>query len=441
MMTPTTTLRDESASEPKSIPAPPRRRWRGALRAVVLLVAAGSVFGGLLAVGMMPRARQAAALEVIAKEIRTGAPRVRVVVPKRTAASNELVLPGDVTAFRETNIHARTKGYLREHLIDIGDRVKAKELLATIETPELDQELYQARAQHLQSKAERMLAVSKKELARVIRDRNLALYSRNASTRQEQDEVDAGLKVAEATVSAADADIAAKEANVRRLEELQSFQKVEAPFDGVITARNVNSGALIDAAGASAGRELFRIVQTKTLRVFVYVPQLEAPEIHLGQEAQLLVREFPDRTFVGKVARTAGAIDPASRTLLTEIHVDNSDDRLYAGMYVKVRFQLKRARQPMMVPATTLVVNADGTRVATVLADGTIHYRGIELGRDLGPQVEVLSGLDGGESLVENPVESLTEGRRVEVIADAVEKDKVALGQQPTPAAPKPASH
>lgn len=434
-MTTATAQLEGSASESNPARPRPRRRWRGAFRALVLLVAAGSVFGGLLAVGMMPRARQAAALEVIAKEIRTGAPRVRVSIPKRAEAANELILPGDVTAFRETSIHARTNGYLRDHLVDIGDRVTAKQVLATIDTPELDQELHQARAQLQQSKAERTLAVSKKELARVMRNRSLALYNQNASTRQEQDEVDAGLRVAEAAVEAAGADVSAKEANVRRLEELQSFQKVEAPFDGVITARNVNAGALIDDSGSSMGRELFRIVQTKTLRVFVYVPQLEAPEIHLGQEAQLLVREFPDRTFVGKVARTAGAIDPSSRTLLTEIHVDNADDRLYAGMYVKVRFQLKRARQPMMVPATTLVVNAQGTRVAVVRTDGTIHYQGIELGRDLGPEVEVLSGLEGNESLVENPVESLTEGRKVEVISDPPAEGKVALGS--APAAPK----
>ncbi|WZO96619.1 efflux RND transporter periplasmic adaptor subunit [Isosphaeraceae bacterium EP7] len=409
---------------------PPSRGWRGLLQFLFVLIAIGAAIGGLLAAGIFPRIRQEAELHAGSVEVATSLPRVRAVQPKRVTGTSEMILPGDVTAFSETSLFARTNGYLRRYLVDIGDNVKAGQLLAEIETPELDQELLVAKATVDQFDAERLLASAKEDLARVSRNRNLSLFNRNAATRQEVDDGDAALKVAEAAVKAADAAADAKRAAVNRLESLQSFQKILAPFDGVVTARNVNQGDLIDQNGATGGRELFKLVNVDTLRIFVYVPQLEAPEIHNGQEAQLLVREFPDRAFVGKVVRTAGAIDPASRTLLTEVQIDNGNKLLYAGMYVKVRFQLKRARQPLTVPATVLSVNADGTRVASVGNDGEIHYLKIELGRDMGQDVEVLSGLVGDESLILNPIESLSEGRKVEIIA------AVSATAEPSPAKP-----
>jgi RND family efflux transporter MFP subunit len=412
---------------------PPSRGWRGLLQFLLVLIVLGAAVGGLLAAGIFPRIRQEAALHAGSEEARTALPRVLAVTPKRVSGISEMVLPGDVTAFSETNLFARTNGYLKRYLVDIGDTVKAGQLLAEIETPELDQELLVAKATVEQFDAEVLLASAKEDLARVSRNRNLSLFNRNAATRQEVDDGDAALKVTEAAVKAADAAADAKRAAVTRLESLQSFQKIIAPFDGVITARNVNPGDLIDQSGASGGKELFKIVNVDTLRVYVYVPQLEAPEIHKGQEAQLLVREFPGRSFVGKVARTAGAIDPASRTLLTEIQIENSEKLLYAGMYVKVRFQLKRARQPLIIPATVLTVNADGTRVASVGKDGVIKYLTLELGRDMGQDVEVLSGLKGDESLILNPIESLTEGRKVEVgVAETT-----AAAEPTKPAPPK----
>jgi RND family efflux transporter MFP subunit len=395
---------------PRAVKAPPARSGSGLLTAIVLVVVAGSAMAGLYAGGMIPRREHRTALEAETANAIASRPRVNVAVPFHRDKPSDLTLPGEIRAYQSTEIFARTDGYLKRYLVDIGQVVEAGALLAEIDTPELDQELKQSQAMLTQSRANRDLALSRLELARTTLRRSQTLNSRGVETQQVLDENSAQYKVAEATVSAALADITAKEASVNRLAELQKFQKIFAPYRGVITARNIEAGDLINAGMT---RPLFRIAQTDQLRVFVNVPQANVAAITTGQVAEILVRERATRPFVGKVSRTAGAIESASRTLLTEILLPNPDGQLYAGMYVKVRFAEAGGR-PLLVPATTLAINTRGTLVAVVRPDQSLHYQTVQLGRDYGQDVEILQGLEGNEPLVLNPTENLVEGVKVE---------------------------
>jgi RND family efflux transporter MFP subunit len=414
-ITPTTLVADPTVHTPA---ASRRRRggWRRALGVILGFATMAAALAGLLAAGMLPRLERQTALDTESAALRDAPPRVNIVLPRRAQAESELILPGDSQAIHETAIHARTNGYLKRWLVDIGDRVKANQLLAEIDTPEVDHSLREAEATLAQAKATVLLAESRRELARVNLSRSRALAARGAATNQELDETRAQMKVADATVEAALADVTAKEASVSRYRDLQAFQKVYAPWDGVITNRNVDPGSLIAVGSGSDGREMFRLAQTDKLRVYVNVPQTYVSAIRVGQDAQILVREYAGRPFVGKVVRTAGAVDPTSRTLRTELQVPNDDQALYSGMYVQVKFRLTRETPPLLVSANAILVDAEGTRVA-VLRDGrSVHYQAVELGRDFGPDVEILSGLTGNEPLVANPGESLPEGARVDVV-------------------------
>lgn len=414
-------------AEPKShapahhgAPRPPARRGFGALAIVAFLVPAAGVLGGLYYVGRGPRIERQAALDSESEAAAVRLPRVNVATPHRRDKPADLTLPGDLRAFQDADLYARTNGYVKRYLVDIGETVEVGDLLAEIDTPEIDQELKQAQATLEQAKASRNLTASKLDLAGLTLKRSRTLAGRGVETQQALDENEAAFKVAEATVLAADAEVHARESAVRRLVELQKFQKVFAPFHGVITARNIDVGDLI-SVGMS--QPLFRIAEMDRLKAYVNVPQTHVTAIGVDRDAEILVREFPERQFVGKVTRTAGAIDQASRTLPTEILLPNPDGALYAGMYVKVRFA-GAGGQPLLIPATTIVINADGTRVAVVGPDGTLNYREVHLGRDYGPEVEVLTGLEGTERLVTNPTENLVEGIKVEVAAPAETKDK-----------------
>ena len=408
----TTTL--EAELERATPPRPSRPDPRsGLLPAAVLSVVAAASLYGLYAAGMIPRREHRAALDTETASIIAARPRVNVAVPFHRDKPADLTLPGDIRPFQTTELFARTDGYLKRYLVDIGDTVEAGALLAEIDTPELDQELKQADATLLQSKANRDLALSRLDLARTTLRRSQTLNSRGVETQQLLDENSAQYRVAEATVSAALADITAKEASVNRLAELQKFQRIFAPYRGVITARNIDAGDLINTG---ATRPLFRISQTDQLKVYVNVPQANVAAIKTGQVADVLVRERATRPFLGKVSRTAGAIEAASRTLLTEVLLPNPDGDLYAGMYVKVRFAEAGGR-PLLVPATTLVINTRGTNVALVRPDDSLHYQPVQLGRDYGQDVEILQGLEGNERLVMNPTESLVEGVKVEATA------------------------
>ncbi len=406
------------AEPERAAPARAARPKSGLLPAIAIVVVTASTMGGLYAAGMMPRREHKAALDAETAGMIAARPRVNVAVPFRRDKPSDLMLPGDIRAFQTTELFARTDGYLKRYLVDIGDTVEAGALLAEIDTPELDQELKQAQATLLQSKANRDLASSRLDLARTTLRRSQTLNLRGVETQQLLDENNAQYKVAEATVTAAEADITAKEASVNRLAELQKFQKIFAPYRGVITARNIDPGDLINPGMTIP---LFRLAQTDQLKVYVNVPQANVVAIKAGQVAEVLVRERPRNPFIGKVSRTAGAIEAASRTLLTEILLPNSDGQLYAGMYVKVRFA-EAGGHPLLVPATTLVINARGTLVAVVRPDDSLHYQPVQLGRDYGQDVEIAQGLEGNERLVMNPTESLLEDMKVEATTASLSK-------------------
>ena len=405
----------EKPNEHIAIAAPQRSKWLSSLLpALIVAIAALSTLGGLYAVGRMPRLERQAALNSETAEAIASRPRVNVTAPYRRDKPSDLTLPGDIKAAQDTEIYARTDGYIKRYLVDIGEKVQANALLAEIDAPELDQELKQAQATLEQSKANLNLVKSRLALAKVTLNRSMKLMARGSETQQVVDEDTSQYRVAEATVSTAEAEIEAKQANVNRLVELQKFEKVYAPYSGVITAKNINIGDLIKAGMT---QPMFRLAQTDSLKIYVNVPQTNVNAIKIGMNAEVLVRENPERPFIGKVTRTAGAIDTASRTLLTEILLPNPDGKLYAGMYVKVRFAEAGGR-PLLIPATTLAINAQGTRVATVRPDGSISYKTVQLGRDYGQEVEILNGLEGNEQLVLNPTENLVEGMQVEAVAN-----------------------
>jgi RND family efflux transporter MFP subunit len=409
----------------------------------------------LIGIGVLPRLRQNAELVAASTAPDVGLVQVSIVPPRRSDEPIDLVLPSNIQAIEEAAIYARTNGYVRERYVDIGDRVAAGKVLAQIDTPELDQELSQARAALAQTRSglaqarasftqaqanlnqaragleqskanEGFAGVTADRFGKLERDeliahqdadeKRTALAAARATTAVSQAHVEAmqaNLGALEASVEAARANVAASEANVQRLMALQSFQRVEAPFAGIITARGIDRGALITSGSGNGATWLFRIAHVENLRIFVNVPQTFVRSITAGQEAQVLVPEFPKRAFVGKIASTAGALDPASRTLLTEVRLRNDDHALMPGMYAQVKFSLVPADAVWVVPATTLIARSAGPQVVDVRRDGTVHYLGVQLGRDLGQTVEVVAGLNGSERLVLSPPDGLKEGMRV----------------------------
>ena len=349
-------------------------------------------------VGIRPRVLASAALDERTKAL--GHPAVNVITAQHSPNANEIVLPASLQAFQETPIYARTSGYLNKFLADIGDHVTAGQTLAIIDGPEVDQELNQTRAALEQARANY-------ELARSSAVRWKGLGEQNAVSQQEVDEKQAAL-------AAREADTHAAEANVSRLTQLKQYQTIVAPFDGVISARNVDVGALI-TAGAS-GRELFRIAQTDPLRIYAAIPQAYSRSVHPGLKVELFINEFPSRTFEGKVVRVAGALDATSRTLQTEVQIPNEKNELLAGMFGQVRFKLSAGEPPLIIPSNAIILRSDGTFVAVVDASNTVHMVKVKIGRDFGLQVEVAAGLKEGTTVVANPSDSLAEGMVVEPI-------------------------
>ena len=383
-----------------------------------ILVAAAAVFAVLFLVGVVPRLVLRHRLRTSADAVQNRAPMVSTVSPRRAPEVVEVPLPGSMEAILETGIWARTDGYLNARFVDIGDRVNKGQLLADIDTPEVDQQLMQAIATMSQNKANVVKFEADLALARTTLQRYVAAGPGTVS-KQQIDERTSAVTDAEKVVDAARATVNADEANVHRLLELQSFQKVYAPFDGVITVRNVDPGSLISAGSTSGTRELFRLAQVDVLRIFVYVPQSYAPDIRAGESADVSVRELPGRVFQGTVTRTAGAIDPTSRTLLTEVQVRNPEGLLLSGSYATVRFKVQRADPPIVVPQSALLIDANGVRVALVDADGTLHYRPIQIGRDYGNDAEVLSGLETTDVVATGISANIAEGSRVEIAKPA----------------------
>ncbi len=327
-------------------------------------------------------------------------PVVVVIQPKLSTTAEEVVLPGDMQAYVDTPIYARSSGYLTKWYVDIGGQVRSGQLLAEIEAPEVDRQLRQARADWDTAKANYNLAVSTAK-------RWQELLASDSVSKQETDEKIGDLAAKKAIMTAA-------EENVHRLENVESFQKVYAPFDGVITARKTDVGALIDAGANSPNQELFHESAARKLRVFINVPQAYTPSLKPGVHAELTLTEYPGRVFEGTLARTAKAIDLTSRTLLAEVDVKNQTGELLPGAYVSVHFKLPAARQSMTLPVNTLLFRAEGLQVAAV-RNGKTQLLPIKMGRDFGNEVEVISGINKDESVIVNPSDSIGSDEPVRV--------------------------
>ena len=366
---------------------------------VVVGLGLGVVAAAVLLLGVLPRMRANAELETRAKTL--GHPAVNIAVAQHAAATVDFQLPASLQALQEAPVYARTNGYLGRLLADLGDRVKAGQALAVIDAPEVDQDLNQGRAALEQARAN--LALARSNAARWEE-----LGRQQAVSQQEIDEK-------RSTLAAREADVHAAEASVSRLSQLKQYQTIAAPFDGVISARNIDVGGLVTAG--AGGKELFHIAQTDTLRVYVNVPQTNIRSVQPGLVAEVLVNEFPGRVFTGKVVRVAGALDPVSRTLLAEVQLPNTQGELLAGMFGQVRFRLPQAEPPLLIPSNAVIARSDGMTVATVAADNTLHFLKVKLGRDFGVQIEILTGLAEGARVVANPSDGLTEGLTVDPIA------------------------
>ncbi len=328
------------------------------------------------------------------------------------APDQTLALPGQTTAFIDTPIYARTSGYLKRWYFDIGAHVKQGDLLAEIETPELDQQLRQARDQLVQMQAAQAQAQANMELAKVTNARAAVLVRQGWTSQQQGDQDRLTFAGSTAAVNVARANVQAAQAQVDRLEELTGFENVVAPFDGVVTARNTDVGALINAGAGSPATELFHMTSTKMLRIFVAVPELYSPAMHDGAPATVTVDEYPGEQFHGRLARTSDAINPATRTLLVEVDVDNADGKLLPGAYAFVHFTLPGRAQSTTIPANALLFRSEGLRVG-VVRDGKAELVPITIGRDYGDRVEVLSGLAATDQVILNPSDSLLSGTAV----------------------------
>lgn len=339
---------------------------------------------------------------VLADETQKAAiPTVSVVHPIAEAADEELILPGTLQAYEESPIYARTNGYLLRWYKDIGSRVTKGELLADIDTPEVDQELMQARANRQQ-------ILAQLDLAKINADRYVSLRKTDSVSQQEADQQSSSYQQSKANLDAADA-------NVRRLEQLESFKHVYAPFSGVLTKRNVDPGMLINAGSAGAGKELFDLARVDPLRVYVSVPQSYAPAIKVGMDATVTMQEYPGQKSKGTVARTAEAIDPMTRTLLTEVDVPNKDGHLLPGSYGEVHFTAGINAKKITVPVNSMLFRQEGPRVAVVLADNKVQLRPITIGRDYGATLEILGGVGVDERVIVNPSDSLEDGQLVNI--------------------------
>ncbi|HZR20031.1 MAG TPA: efflux RND transporter periplasmic adaptor subunit [Verrucomicrobiae bacterium] len=365
-------------------------RLRNAGILALILVMIGAI------VGLVPRWRQRTVLRAETQEL--AVPTVAVVYPAPGKAAAGLSLPAEVKPFLDAPIYARSSGYLTNWFVDIGGQVKEGDLLAEIDAPELRQELVRSKAELVQSEA--ALA-----LAKITADRWTELLKTASVSEQEAAEKKADFELKSANVAAA-------HATVHRLEELQSFSHVRAPFSGTITARGIDIGQLI-VAGSS--KELFHLTQTSTLRVYVHVPQMAARAIAPGQTAELTVPEMPGRIFPARVVRTSGAMNAESRTLLVELQVDNSKNEILAGTYAQVQFTQANVDPGLTLPANTLVFRSEGTQVGVVGTDGKVELRHVALGRDFGSMIEIINGVGPQDRVILNPSDSLVSGTTVHV--------------------------
>lgn len=373
---------------------------------VVLIIVAALLIAGILW-GILVRSSDE---KHLAQTTRADAAlTVNVIHPSVTGSESEIALPGNTQAFDDTPIYSRTSGYLKKFFVDIGQHVKQGQLMAIIETPEVDQQLQVAEADLKSSQADL-------SLADLTANRYQNLLKTDSVSKQETDVAVSGAVAKRAAVEAA-------EANVRRLQQLQSFERIYAPFSGVVTTRNTDIGDLINAgtgdAAPDAHKDLFRIAATGKLRVFVAVPEVYAPDIHDGDTAALTLDEYPGQQFIGRVARNSNAIDMASRTLNVEVDVDNPQGKLLPGAYVFVHFKLPQQQAKLSVPANTLLFRSEGLRVA-VVRNGHVHLQPVTIAKDNGSTLEIGAGLQAGDEIVLDPPDSIAEGQPVRVNANGV---------------------
>jgi RND family efflux transporter MFP subunit len=387
-----------------------RRRWLPAALIPVVLVV-------LFLAGYWPRRSATRALTAAAAAVEQSLPRVGVTTAIAVASGRSLTLPGSLVAVREAMINARATGYVSRWRVDIGDRVRAGDVLADLETPEIDQQLQQARATLKQQEAALEQAVANRDFAKITASRQDVLVSQGLVAKQDADQADAQFKVGEANVHAGEANVAAAQANVGQLRQLVSFGRVVAPFDGRITQRNIDVGSLVIAGGAAGSLPLFRIEAIDPIRVFAQVPQAFAPSVKDGETADVSVRQLPGRVFDGHVTRTAGTLDPALRTLNVEIDIPNPKGELLGGMYAEVTIGVAVAHRVVRVPSSAVITDARGVHVATVDGAGWVHLAPVVRGLDNGRDVDLVEGLVGGEQVIASPGGDIADGARVEPVA------------------------
>jgi RND family efflux transporter MFP subunit len=381
-----------------------------------------------LAVGVIPRLRNNRALATGAEDVRTAVRAVHVLQP--TAATEAgLSLAATTQAIQDSIIYARTSGYLKRRFVDIGDRVTTGQLLAVIDSPEVDAQLRQAQANLVQAQKTLDLQIANRDLAKVTMDRYVAADAEKAVAVEAVDQSVATYRTAQASVAAAEATVESNRATVRQFMDLTSFQRVVAPFNGTVIQRNVDVGALITAGSptdntavspsnlSGAPNGLFEIAQIGRLRVFVNVPQAFAPSVRAGLPVNVRIRGHLDEPLAASVTRTASALDPGTRTLLTQVEIPNPKGQLMPGMFVYVDFKIAPSGSRWRLPATAVIFDAQGTRVATVAQGKTIRFQHVELGRDFGDSIDIQAGLHGTETIVAQPTVSLKEGQVVRPMA------------------------
>jgi RND family efflux transporter MFP subunit len=411
----------------------PEIRWRPTRTTITALILGALV---LLIVaflaGYVPLQQREATLRAEADAQERGLPRLVVMRVERGPTQNQIRLPGTMQALTEAPILARTDGYLKRRLVDIGDRVRAGQVLGEIDAPELDQQIHQAEAAVEQAAAAAEQAQANfeqgranRELARITAERTQRLTERGISPQQEGDQSraqlaaqDANVQALEKAINAQRSNLAAAKANLARLQEVQGYRVVKAPFDGVITLRNVDVGALVTTGNTL----LYRIAQIGTLRTYVNVPQAYVTTVRVGQAAALTVSHFPGRRFQGTVARTANALDPATRTMLVEVDVPNADGTLFPGTYAEVDLSGSRTNPPLVVPAAAILFRTDGAQVALVQPDHTVQLQKITVGRDYGDRVEILQGVEEGATIVAAPGDSARQGAKIVPITRDAQK-------------------
>ncbi len=391
----------------------PRRRWinrRLIIAAAVLLLAAAFL------AGYLPR-RLARAKLAAATPSAPVAPRVAVVKAVAVDAGRLLTLPCGLSANQQTQVYARASGYVSRWLVDIGDRVKKGQLLVQLDTPELDKQLAQAQASLAQTIAALAQAQANRDYAYITARREAELFAKSLISAQENDQALTQSRVWDANVTAAKATVAAQRANVGQLEQLVSFGKVYAPYDGTITRRLVDVGTLVNAGAGTTASALFEIASTDPMQAYVDVPQVFAPSIRVGTDAKIAVRNFRGRVFAGRVTRTAGALDPASRTLRTEVDIPNPSGELLAGMYVEISLDVAVSHQVIRVPSSAVISDARGVHVGVVDGNGKVRLVAVTPGLDNGSTIELVAGLSGGEQVLSAPPSDVKDGMQVQAVS------------------------